>query len=84
MSRINVYPSWYVREDSSHGRWTEVTECPDCMRTGHRDDCHPVHPCPNCGGENIKDRVGRWVKSPKPWWAFWYNEGHWQIKEKDD
>jgi predicted RNA-binding Zn-ribbon protein involved in translation (DUF1610 family) len=53
-------PSFYVRATQHYRKWCTITICEKCGRRAHRDDQHPVSPCPTCGAQ-VHESVGRWV-----------------------
>jgi predicted RNA-binding Zn-ribbon protein involved in translation (DUF1610 family) len=61
---IHIEPSWFVRNVRRYKTWCSITVCEDCGLRAKYEDCHPVHPCPNCGSRMV-EHVGRWQATVK-------------------
>jgi rRNA maturation endonuclease Nob1 len=78
---INVEPSFFVRQTRIYKKWCAVTNCRECDLKAKYEDCHPVDPCPNCGGKLI-EKVGRWNVTVKPilFGLLRKERGEWELK----
>lgn len=80
---IHIEPSWFVRQTRIFRAWCSVTVCKECGLRAKYEDCHPVDPCPNCGGRVAK-HVGRWETTVKPaLFGLWRRErGEWVLRNE--
>ena len=81
MTELHVKPSHFVRVTRVYRSWCTITVCGDCGLRAKYEDCHPVEPCPNCGGK-LAEMVGRWVRVRRgTWWKLWTDAVYrWQVK----
>jgi hypothetical protein len=76
---IHIPPSWFVRTTCRYLSWCSITHCPDCGLRAKYEDCHPVDPCPSCGGK-LQVAVGHWKVTVKPIFLFRKERGEWVMK----
>ncbi len=66
---LHIKPSNYLYNYIYNYKWADTTKCDDCNTIGMYEDCHPINPCSECGG-NVREhtpmkfnyKIGLWER----------------------